>query len=118
VTNYVTTKEECEKNIKGVCEGCGGPLSAIETVDNARNPTYWQGCEHCSCFRAGIDSKYFKVARRLVDEGKLVPYGRMREVEYNAHGHREYYLDTQTAGLSHTIQYIDNLLKEEVPDVA
>jgi len=41
---YITTKEECQKSISGVCEGCGGELEPMETEDNAGNPTYWIGC--------------------------------------------------------------------------
>lgn len=109
---YVITKEECEQNIKGVCEGCGGALSAIETVDNARRPTFWQGCEHCSCFRAGVERKYFEVARKLVENRKLVPYSHILcRVEYeNTPERLSYYLDSQTAGLSHTIKRIETLL--------
>lgn len=109
---YVTTKEECEQNIKGVCEGCGGPLSAIETVDNARRPTFWQGCEHCCCFRAGIDLMHFKIARKLVEEGRLVHDSNMNRVEYEKEGNLEYYFNTQTASLSIDIAYIDKLLQE------
>lgn len=108
---YVTTKEQCEANIKGVCEGCGGELTAIETVDNSRRPTFWQGCEHCSCFRAGVERKYFEIARKLVEDRVIVPYGHMCRVEYeNTPERLDYYFDSQTAGLSHTIKRIDHLL--------
>lgn len=111
---YVTTKEVCEANIKGVCEGCGGALTAIETVDNSRRPTFWQGCEHCSCFRSGVERKYFEVARLLVERGELKPYGHTCRVEYeNSPERLAYYFDSQTAGLSHTIKRIDCLLNAE-----
>jgi len=110
---YVTTKEDCEKNIKGVCEGCGGALSAIETVDNSGRPTFWQGCEACSCFRSGIERKYFDIARKLVEGRELVPYSHMCRVEYeNTPERLSYYFDCQTAGLSRTIKRIHNLLTE------
>ncbi|MFH1525821.1 MAG: hypothetical protein ABIG69_04080 [Bacteroidota bacterium] len=54
--------------IKGVCEGCGGELEPLETVDNAGNPTFWVGCQKCYCFRAGIDPKYFDIAQILISE--------------------------------------------------
>jgi len=112
---YKTTKEECEANIRGVCEGCGGKLTPIETVDNSGAPTFWQGCERCSSFRSGVDEKYFKVARYLVEAGELLPYGHMCRRKYEDSPERlAYYLDTQTAGLSHTIWRIDHLLSSSL----
>lgn len=109
---YVTTKEECERNIKGVCEGCGGPLIAIETVDNSGRPTFWQGCEHCSCFRSGVERRYFEVARKMVEEREITPYSHMDRLEYeNTPERLNYYLDSQTAGLSHRIRKIHRLLE-------
>lgn len=110
---YKITKEECERNIKGVCEGCGGLLSAMETVDNAGSPTFWQGCEHCSCFRSGVDQKHFRIARKLIEEYRMVPYSHMNRYEYEQEGRLEYYLESQTAGLSRQIAYIAMLLQEE-----
>jgi len=112
IMEYINTKEECEKNIKGVCEGCGGKLSAFETVDNSGHPTFWQGCYHCSCFRSGIELIYFQVARRLVEEGRFLPYSHMERFNYEDTPERlEYYLDVQTAGLSHDIKYIHKIIK-------
>lgn len=109
---YVTSKEDCERNIKGVCEGCGGPLTAIETVDNSGRPTYWQGCEHCSCFRSGVERKYFEIARKLVEGREIVPYSHMCRVEYeNTPERLDYFFDSQTAGLSHLIRRIHKLLE-------
>jgi len=110
---YITTKAECESKITGVCEGCGGELVAMETVDNAGQPTFWVGCEHCSVFRGGVDEKYFKVARKLVENGQLLPYSHLRRGDFDDTPERlEYYLDSQTAGLSHEIQHIHALLME------
>ncbi len=112
-SNYVTSKKQCESNIKGVCEGCGGKLSAIKTVDNSGNPTYWQGCKHCMCFRGGIEPKYFKVARMLIENGDCIPYSSMSKRDYQDTPERiQYYLDTQTAGLSYTIKRIHKLLED------
>lgn len=112
--NYVTTKEECERNIKGVCEGCGRSLTAIETVDNSIRPTFWQGCKHCSCFRAGIEFEYFTIARKLVEDGEIIPYSHLRRCEYeNTPERLGYYLDSQTAGLSHRIKKIHKLLETD-----
>ena len=66
--DYMITKEECQKTIKGVCEGCGCELEPLETVDNAGNPTFWVGCQKCYCFRAGVDAKYFDIAQVLISE--------------------------------------------------
>ena len=111
---YVTTKKECLKKIKGVCEGCGGKLEPIETVDNANNPTFWVGCFHCNCFRAGIDKIYFEIARELVKKDTIIPYSSRNKFDYKDNSERlEYWLDTQTAGLSHIILEIDEMLKEK-----
>ena len=111
--HYKTTKEECEKNIFGICEGCGDNLTAIETIDNAGDPTYWQGCERCNCFRAGVQKKYFEVARKLVESGVLLPYSHMHRFDYENTSERlDYYLCTQTAGLSHKIMQIHKMLIE------
>ena len=110
---YVTSKEECEKNISGVCEGCGGNLSAIETVDNSNRSTFWQGCFHCSSFRSGVELLYFKIARKLVTENILIPYSHMKRSEYEdtVEG-LEYYLDSQTVGASRIVKKIHDLIKK------
>jgi hypothetical protein len=107
------SKEECEKKIKGVCEGCGGPLSAMETVDNADNPTHWIGCEKCRCFRSGVPIKIFKVARKLVESGSILPYRSMSKCDYEKTPEAlAYFYAAQTAGLSQHITEIVFLLKE------
>ena len=111
MVKYKTTKEECQAQIKGVCEGCGGELEPIETVNNAGEPTFWVGCEHCSSFRSGVDKKYFEVARYCVKENIVRPYS-MRECDYKTPERLSYFYDTQTASLSHIIRQIHLLLKE------
>lgn len=110
---YVTTKEECEAKIGIlVCEGCGGKLEALETVDNSGAPTFWVGCKHCSCFRGGVLRQYFEVAREIVERGDMVPYSHMSRHEYEDTPERlSYWLDSQTAGLSHDIARIHKLLE-------
>ena len=57
---YRISKESCLKNISGrVCEGCGEGLSAIETVDNSGNPTFWAGCNRCQRFTGGVNRDIF-----------------------------------------------------------
>ncbi len=52
---YIITKEQCEKAHKSlVCSGCGKPIEAIETVDNANRPTFWAGCNSCGRFQYGV----------------------------------------------------------------
>lgn len=111
---YAITKEQCEKYIQGVCEGCGGELSAIETVDNANNPTHWIGCNHCQCFRSGISKEYYEVARQLVEAGDILPYSTLKRVDNeNTPEHLEYYLTTQTAALAFNVLRIHRMLKEK-----
>lgn len=111
MAEYRISKEECEKNIRGVCEGCGGKLTAMETVDNAWNLTHWQGCEHCQCFRSGVEEKIFRIARTLVESGEMIPYSHMRKADYDKTPEAlAYYYDCQTAGLSRQIARIDFLL--------
>jgi hypothetical protein len=71
---YVTTSEECQRWIRGVCPGCGGIITPIETVDNAKNPTFWSGCMHCHKFCSGVDPMVYTIARIIVDENWHKPY--------------------------------------------
>lgn len=116
MTKYKTTFEQCKKRIGegDVCEGCGGKLEPIKTVDNSGAPTYWVGCKHCMCFRGGIKKEYWEIARKLIKEDILIPYSHMQKHEYEDTPERlDYYLDTQTAGLSWNIGYVHRLLKEK-----
>ena len=74
MTEYRTTKEECEKQISGVCRRCGGPLEPIETVDNSNNPTFWAGCSGCMYFDHGVPPSIFNAAKKLVEERFMNPY--------------------------------------------
>ena len=114
---YQVTKKQCEAQIKGVCEGCGGKLEALKTVNNSGEPTYWVGCNHCSCFRGGIDKIYFEVARKLVESGEMIPYPHMSKHEYEDTPERlEYWLDTQTASLSYDVKRIYSMVLELAQD--
>ncbi len=111
MSKYQITKEECKKQIKGVCEGCGRKLEPIETIDNSNQPTFWVGCKHCSSFRAGVSKVYFDVARELVKKGEFVPYSHLQKNEYeNTPERLDYWFDSQTAGLSHRIAQVDRML--------
>ena len=110
---YRITKKQCEQSIGNVvCEGCGGRLEPIETCDNSGNPTFWVGCHHCQAFRSGVDKKYYEIARKLVTTGVITPYRHLNKYDYEKRGMMGYYWDSQTAGLSETIEYIERLLRE------
>ena len=66
---YRISKEECQKNISGVCRYCGRELGPIATHDNAGDPTYWAGCMECCRVNNGTDRGVYKIAKRLVDDG-------------------------------------------------
>jgi hypothetical protein len=91
MTEYVTTREQCQAQISGVCPGCGGLIEPIETVDNANHPTFWSGCMACSKFSEGVDPKVFLVARRLVENRCLRPYSHLSQGDFQ-------YLESQTNG--------------------
>lgn len=91
MTEYVTTREQCQALIRGVCSGCGGEIVPLETVDNARNPTFWAGCVKCSRFDQGVDERVFRTARSLVEQHRLIPYSFINE---DAPG----WLESQTHG--------------------
>lgn len=66
--DYRITKEECEIQHAGsVCSRCGKPIQAMETVDNAENPTHWGGCPDCGYFDSGVDQQTFDLATILYD---------------------------------------------------
>lgn len=111
MTNYRITKKECENRINKnkVCSHCGNKLSAIETVDNAGNPTYWIGCKSCQRYDIGIERKYFEIARELVEKDILICYPHLKKEESD----KEYWLKAQTGGLSSKIKLIDEMLSAQ-----
>lgn len=110
MTDFIVTKAECEARIEGVCPGCGGALTAIETVDNAHRPTHWQGCETCCVFTEGCDPKDHAIARQLVEEGTLVPYG--HRDKGTTPGELAYWLHSNTHGAARILRRIKALLGE------
>lgn len=109
---FQITRDVCESWIQGVCTGCGGELSAIETVDNANNPTHWVGCLECECFGNGVDPLIFKIARTLVEDHTLVPYSHMGSIfDYETLEAREYWLRSQTRGASSIVGRIAKMLQ-------
>jgi hypothetical protein len=112
---YQVTKKQAEARIKGVCEGCGGKLEVLKTVNNSGEPTYWVSCSHCSCFRNGVDRVYWELARELIEKNEMIPYSHMSRHEYEDYPERlEYWFDSQCARLSIDIMYLHNLLKKKL----
>lgn len=97
---YQTTKKRCLEMINGVCSSCGGKLTAIKTVDNSGNPTFWGGCEKCSKLCWGVDVKIWKTARILVEKRRVIAYSSMKESEYKSAEEKEYWLNVQTSGVT------------------
>lgn len=108
---YVTTKEQCQSMIKGVCGGCGGDLEPLETVDNSGAPTFWVGCKQCMCFRAGVDRRYFEIARDLIKSRHIIPYRHLEEGKDEES--KKFWLDSQCAGLSRDIALIHRLIEDK-----
>ena len=81
IKEYKTTKEVCQKGIRGVCPGCGGLVEPIETVDNSGDPTFWAGCKNCHEFCSGVNPIIFKLAQHMVTKEGLVPYHHLREYD-------------------------------------
>jgi len=78
---YQTSREDCQKTIKGVCPGCGGLVEPIETVNNSDEPTFWAGCKTCHEFCSGVNPTVFKVARHMVEREGLVAYQYLKEYD-------------------------------------
>ena len=75
MADYRITKEECERAIQGkVCPRCGGPIEALETVNNAGHPTYRGGCDYCERFEQGVEQRVFDLAAIIYDVINERPY--------------------------------------------
>jgi hypothetical protein len=91
------TEAECRSKISGVCSRCGGKLEPIDTMDNARSPTFWPGCTKCLTFDYGVDERVYKIAKQLVDEG----YRHYHSIEHSLDDNEEtraYKLREQVGG--------------------
>jgi hypothetical protein len=112
---YQNTKKQCQKEIDdsgNVCDGCGGEITPIKTVDNSGNPTYWRGCEHCSVFTYGCNEKVWEIARYMVMCLSKHKYN--CEYEYlNSNEQLEYWLDSETRGFARDISEILQLAKKQ-----
>ena len=73
MSQYIVTRSECQKKcMDKCCLRCGGELSPIETVDNARNPTFWCGCMKCLIFSPGTSARVFSIAREIQNQYKNI----------------------------------------------
>lgn len=103
---YQITAERCQESIdkvvNGVCPGCGGKVTPIETIDNSGAPTYWAGCDHCSVFTYPVKPKLYRTAQMLIDDGEFRynsrPYYNASEEEL------EYWRTEESMGLCSRIQ--------------
>lgn len=105
---YQTTKKNCQAKIDknpGVCPGCGGAVTPIETVDNADNPTFWAGCESCMVFTYTVSERLYKTAQALLDYGEY----RYEPRPYDAsEGELEYWRSSESRGLCSRInKYVE-----------
>lgn len=129
---YKTTKKECEAKINKdyVCERCGRKIIAIETVDNADNPTFWAGCWHTDNitkdswghFTSGVPKHIYELAEKLVcEEGKYYSHTDTSNYKNMTIEEREYIFREEQSGwavLIRTIEYLKSnparRTKEEV----
>lgn len=107
-------RRSCMEMISGVCRRCGGPLSAIETVDNANDPTFWAGCYDCSTFDWGTDPKSQSIAAELVRRGEKVfaHMDRPGTPGHQSEHYADYYRKVQTAGMTSIVAQVLHLARE------
>jgi len=111
MAKYVTTKKECESKLNGrVCTRCGIPIVAIETVDNSHHPTFWAGCNKCSCFDNGVKIEIYKVAVMLVDDCRYIAYSHLSESDYE--GQEKYWRHQQIGGACSTVLDVLRCMKK------
>jgi hypothetical protein len=103
---YEITKEHCQTTIHGVCNGCGGKIEPIETVDNAGSPTFWPGCNNCHKFCYGVSEEVFRIARKLVCERHERYY---HEPEPSDPEKRKYWIESQTSGMCSIVSFVLSL---------
>ena len=107
---YQTTKEQCQNNIdkRGniVCSSCGGKLEPIETVDNSRNPTFWQGCTNCEIFDNGVNPEIYKTAVEMVDNNNFRAYNFDEKPKDETSFEFDYWRKSQIKGVTRIVQDI------------
>lgn len=110
---YMTTKEDCQSRIDlvvdGVCPGCGGKVTPLETVDNSDNPTFWAGCEHCSVFTYPVKENVYRTAQTLLDENEYVYHSKPYQVSDEE---LEYWRETESRALCDKIRHYIKVYNE------
>ena len=95
---YRVTKEQCDAGLSGVCSRCGKPVVSIETVDNARNPTHWSGCDACMCFDNGVTEEVYRIAKSLVQDHFYTHYSHLSEDDSDSADMKIYKQQQQISG--------------------
>ncbi len=102
---YRITREQCQAQIDkygNVCAGCGGSIQPFDTVDNSGAPTFWAGCETCSCFENGVPRLVHDIAKLMVVDYRHRAYTYEREPE-NDKPEYSSWLRSQIRGTTHTV---------------
>lgn len=106
---YKITFAECAEKIFGVCDGCGGKLEPLETVDNSGDPTFWAGCKSCQKFCWGVKKEVYDIAKVMVEDEGYRAYSHMEDPRHNKNVMQEqidYYLTSQKSGACNTVAHI------------
>jgi hypothetical protein len=117
---YKISKEQCAAIVDGlVCDGCGGPLEPMETVDNAGDPTFWPVCNSCSKYHWGTKKEIHEIAKRLVDDFHYIAYSHMENPACrtnDAEWYKQYYRTAQIAGACSIVRNVLQI-KSEIESV-
>lgn len=113
---YAITKEQCQERINNqgdvVCNYCGSILEPIETIDNTTNPTFWAGCNVCERFNTGVPTKIYKIAEKLFDNNRVIPYTHLKRPDEASEAFKHYRW-SQIGGITDivfaTLQYNNKL---------
>ncbi len=104
------SKERCLEMVDGrVCPSCGGPLEALDTVDNADRPTFWAGCMPCGRFSWGVKPLIFQIAKEMVDEHHYIAYSYLGVKENHPQDEWPEWYRSQYQGTCSTVQQVINI---------
>lgn len=97
---YKITEKQCLDSIKPgfICSRCGGSLSALETVDNANDPTFWAGCISCSAFDNGVSKETYQIAKEMVENHNYRHYSHIYDNECDTQAVRKHNKQSQICG--------------------
>lgn len=112
---YITGFNECLSKISGVCDGCGGKLEPVQMIYNTGSKTHWIGCRHGNKFCSGVTKEVFDIARELVVKENFVAYKHLEDPRGKKDinpGEVEYYLDSQTAGMTGIVMNVLRVQKK------